>query len=137
MANTRYQAKLMGVTPVNMVPLNPLVSALILLQARLRGLTARVPPLLGFYGKYYVIQGALAANLTWLAIVVVLFSAISAFYYLRIVAAMYFGEPAGEPARIPSRFFGVGIGLMVLGTLVLGVLSGPILDLARQWYLSL
>ena len=50
---------------------------------------------------------------------------------------MYFGEAESNPARIPSRFFGVGIGVMVVGTLVLGVLSGPILDLARQWYLSL
>ncbi len=47
MRNTRYQARLMGVTPVTMVPLNPLVSALTLLQAKLHGLTARVPPLLG------------------------------------------------------------------------------------------
>jgi hypothetical protein len=47
MSNTRYQARLMGVTPVAMVPLNPLVSALTLLQAKLHGLTARVPPLLG------------------------------------------------------------------------------------------
>lgn len=47
MANTRYQARLMGVTPVMMVPLNPLASAFTLLQAKLRGLTARVPPLLG------------------------------------------------------------------------------------------
>ncbi len=47
MTNTRYQARLMGVTPVMMVPLNPLVSAFTLLQAKLRGLTARVPPLLG------------------------------------------------------------------------------------------
>ena len=47
MANTRYQARLMGVIPVRMVPLNPLVSAVTLLQARLHGLNARVPPLLG------------------------------------------------------------------------------------------
>jgi hypothetical protein len=46
-ANTRYQARLMGVTPVRMVPLNPLVSALTLLQAGLHGLSARIPPLLG------------------------------------------------------------------------------------------
>jgi NADH-quinone oxidoreductase subunit N len=96
-----------------------------------------VPPLLGFYGKYYVIQAALAANLTWLAIVVVLFSAISAFYYLRLVAAMYFGAPDEQPARVPARFFGVGLVAMTLATLTLGILSGPILDLARQWYLSL
>ena len=47
MTNTRHQARLMGVTPVTMVPLAPLVSAFTLLQAKLRGLTARVPPLLG------------------------------------------------------------------------------------------
>jgi len=47
MTNTRYQARLMGGTPVMMVPLNPLVSAFTLLQAKLHGLTARVPPLLG------------------------------------------------------------------------------------------
>jgi len=47
MTNTRYQARLMGVTPVTMVPLNPIVSAATLFWARLRGLKARVPPLLG------------------------------------------------------------------------------------------
>jgi hypothetical protein len=47
MTNTRYQARLMGVTPAKMVPLNPLRSALALLDARLHGLQARVPPLLG------------------------------------------------------------------------------------------
>lgn len=48
MANTRHQARLMGVMPVRMVPLHPLVSALTLLQAKLHGLHARVPPLLDF-----------------------------------------------------------------------------------------
>jgi len=47
MANTRFQARLMGVTPVRMVPLNPILSALTLANARLHGLRARVPPLLG------------------------------------------------------------------------------------------
>jgi uncharacterized protein (DUF362 family) len=47
MANTRYQARLMGVTPLRLVPLNPLLSTSLLLQARLHGLTARVPPPLG------------------------------------------------------------------------------------------
>ena len=47
MLNTTYQARLTGVTPVKMVPLNPVLSALLLLQAKLHGLTSRVPPLLG------------------------------------------------------------------------------------------
>jgi uncharacterized protein (DUF362 family) len=48
MANTRYQARLMGVQPVRLVPLHPAASAFTLLQARLHGLQARVPPLLDF-----------------------------------------------------------------------------------------
>jgi len=47
MTNTRYQARLMGVTPVRMVPGNPLGAAVTLLRARLHRLTARVPPLMG------------------------------------------------------------------------------------------
>jgi uncharacterized protein (DUF362 family) len=47
MLNTTYQARLSGITPIKMVPLNPLASAWLLLQAKLHGLTARVPPLLG------------------------------------------------------------------------------------------
>jgi uncharacterized protein (DUF362 family) len=47
MLYTTYQARLSGITPVKMVPLNPIVSAWLLLQAKLHGLTARVPPLLG------------------------------------------------------------------------------------------
>lgn len=47
MLNTTYQARLSGVTPTQMVPLNPMLASWLLLRARLRGLTARVPPLLG------------------------------------------------------------------------------------------
>jgi hypothetical protein len=47
MTHTRYQTRLMGVTPVKMVPGNPLGAALTLLRAKLQRLTARVPPLLG------------------------------------------------------------------------------------------
>ncbi|MGN6565543.1 MAG: NADH-quinone oxidoreductase subunit N [Thermomicrobiales bacterium] len=96
-----------------------------------------VPPLIGFYGKYYIILAAIQAGLTWLAVVVVIFSAISAYFYLRVVAAMYFGQPEGEPARVSTRFFGVGVFAMVAGTLLLGIFSGPIIDFARQWYISL
>jgi NADH-quinone oxidoreductase subunit N len=96
-----------------------------------------VPPLLGFAAKYYIIVAAIDAGYIWLAVVVVLLSAVSAYFYLRVVAAMYFGEPAGAPRRLPARFFGFGVAAMAAATIVLGVLSGPILDLARQWYLSL
>ena len=60
-----------------------------------------VPPLLGFYAKYYVILAAIDADLLWLAIAVVLLSAVSAFFYLRVVAVMYFSEPERIAARRP------------------------------------
>jgi NADH-quinone oxidoreductase subunit N len=53
---------------------------------------AGVPPLVGFFGKFYVLRAAYDAGLAWLAIAGVIASVIGAFYYLRIVFYMYFGE---------------------------------------------
>ena len=57
---------------------------------------AGVPPLLGFFGKLYVLRAAYEGGLAWLAVAGVIASVIGAFYYLRIVFYMYFGEE-GEP----------------------------------------
>ncbi len=53
---------------------------------------AGVPPLVGFFGKYFVLRAAVEGGLTWLAVAGVIASVIGAFYYLRIVYIMYFGE---------------------------------------------
>ncbi len=53
---------------------------------------AGVPPLVGFFGKFYVLRAAYDAGLAWLAIAGVIASVIGAFYYLRIVFFMYFGQ---------------------------------------------
>ena len=87
---------------------------------------AGVPPMLGFFGKFMVLQAAFDAGLAWLAILGVVASVIGAFYYLRIVYYMYFGEEVEgvETNRSPVllAFFVVGAGLMVVGTLTtLGV----------------
>jgi NADH-quinone oxidoreductase subunit N len=57
---------------------------------------AGVPPMLGFFGKLYVLRAAYDAGLAWLAIAGVIASVIGAFYYLRIVFYMYFGENQAE-----------------------------------------
>lgn len=57
---------------------------------------AGVPPMLGFFGKLYVLRAAYDAGLAWLAIAGVVASVIGAFYYLRIVYYMYFGEDRSE-----------------------------------------
>ncbi|MEO1136410.1 MAG: NADH-quinone oxidoreductase subunit N, partial [Pseudomonadota bacterium] len=55
---------------------------------------AGVPPTAGFFGKWYVFLAAVDAGLIWLAVAGVIASAVSAFYYLRIVWFMWFDEPA-------------------------------------------
>jgi len=62
--------------------------ALLVLMFSLAG----VPPLVGFFGKFYVLKAAVDANLTWLAVAGAIASVIGAFYYLRIVYLMYFGD---------------------------------------------
>ncbi|MFV1528977.1 MULTISPECIES: NADH-quinone oxidoreductase subunit NuoN [unclassified Phaeobacter] len=57
---------------------------------------AGVPPMLGFFGKLYVLNAAYQADMAWLAIAGVIASVIGAFYYLRIVYYMYFGEEGEE-----------------------------------------
>lgn len=92
-----------------------------------------VPPLLGFYAKYYVILAAIDADLLWLALAVVVLSAVSAFYYLRIVAVMYFNEPEVIPRTSTTTLLNIAIAGMVIATLGLGLFSDPIVDLADRW----
>ena len=63
---------------------------------------AGVPPMLGFFGKFYVLRAAYDAGLAWLAIAGVVASVIGAFYYLRIVYYMYFGEEGEDLDRSTS-----------------------------------
>ena len=63
---------------------------------------AGIPPTVGFYAKFAVIQAAVDAGFIWLAVVAVLASLIGAFYYLRIVKLMYFDEPT-DTAPIEAR----------------------------------
>ncbi|MFP3920655.1 MAG: NADH-quinone oxidoreductase subunit NuoN [Dichotomicrobium sp.] len=55
---------------------------------------AGIPPLAGFFAKFYVFAAAVNAGLSWLAVIGVVASVIAAFYYLRVVKVMYFDEPA-------------------------------------------
>jgi NADH-quinone oxidoreductase subunit N len=95
-----------------------------------------MPPLIGFYAKYYVILALIEAGHLWLAIAIVIMSAVSAFFYLRVVAVMYFNEPAGAWQAARTPMLGVGLAVMALGNLALGLFSGPVLDLAQRWALA-
>jgi len=81
---------------------------------------AGVPPLVGFFGKFYVLRAAYDANMAWLAVAGVVASVIGAFYYIRIVYFMYFGELSEpldvNPARRLHIILVVSAALMIAGT---------------------
>ena len=81
---------------------------------------AGVPPMLGFFGKLYVLRAAYDAGLVWLVIAVVIASVIGAYYYLRIVFYMYFGEEQSEQldnsgGRLLGGFLVASAVIMVVG----------------------
>ncbi len=78
---------------------------------------AGIPPLAGFFGKYFVFLAAIQANLYALAVIGVIASVVGAYYYLRIVKIMYFDEPADNFDDMPAEIrFVVGVsGVFVLG----------------------
>jgi NADH-quinone oxidoreductase subunit N len=87
----------------------------------------------GFFAKFYVLSAALKSNLVGLAIILVLNSAVGAYYYLRIIVMMYMREPRGEVPVAPVPLAaGLAIAVCVLLTLYLGVLPGRVLDYASQ-----
>ncbi|WP_116597233.1 NADH-quinone oxidoreductase subunit NuoN [Primorskyibacter marinus] len=90
---------------------------------------AGVPPLVGFFGKLYVLRAAYEGGLAWLAVAGVVASVIGAFYYLRIVFYMYFGEETddaldGGQSAILSGFLMVSAAIMLLGVVNLFGIEG-------------
>lgn len=83
---------------------------------------AGVPPLAGFFAKFFVFSAAVQGGWSWLAAVAMLNSAIGAYYYLRITVSMYFGEPTAATVVEPRRNWPATAGLWV--ALALTILLG-------------
>lgn len=97
---------------------------------------AGIPPLFGFWPKFLVFDAAVRADLTWLAAVGIATSAISAFYYLKIVKTMYFDDPApayGRTSDVPQAVLLVAAALFVspLGYLAIPFIQ-PLADNAAR-----
>jgi NADH-quinone oxidoreductase subunit N len=90
---------------------------------------AGVPPLVGFFGKFYVLRAAYDAGLVWLAIAGVIASVIGAFYYLRIVYFMYFGEERegldGGKSAMLSGMLMASAAIMLVGVVNLFGIEAP------------
>jgi NADH-quinone oxidoreductase subunit N len=111
-----------------------LAAALALFLVSLIGL----PVSAGFIGKLYLFKAAVGAGYTWLAVVGVLMSVVSAFYYLRVVVAMYMESPVGDDVwatlGLGERLALAAQAAIVLG---LGLFPDPLVRAARAAALSL
>jgi len=94
-----------------------------------------VPPTLGFVGKFFLFQTVIDGGFIWLAIIGVLTSLISAFYYLRVIVIMYMQE--GEPIVRQEPWLCLTAYSAGIGIVVLSILSAPLLDWAYQAILEL
>jgi NADH-quinone oxidoreductase subunit N len=94
---------------------------------------AGMPPTAGFVGKFYLFSGAIKAGYIWLAIIGVLNSAASVYYYLRVMVYMYMKEPTEEFdwLKVTPPIM-LSIALSVAGVLLPGVVPSYLLNLAQQ-----
>lgn len=91
-----------------------------------------IPPTAGFIGKFAIFSAAIDAGYTALALIIVTASVISAFYYLKVVVAMYMRSASDEPAFTPvAGMATVALVVAVLGVTWLGVFPGDWIELAR------
>ena len=94
---------------------------------------AGVPPLAGFFAKFYAFSATVAAGYTSLVIIAVIMSAVSMYYYLRVTVVMYMKPaPADQPAGEPLGPIAIVIALMASGVLLAGIFSRPLLALAAE-----
>jgi NADH-quinone oxidoreductase subunit N len=107
---------------------HPLASALMLIF--MFSLTG-IPPTAGFIGKFYLFMAAVNAGYTWLALVAVIFSAISAYFYLRIVMYMYMRDPKVELTLSTSVTTGLTLAVTVLAVLLIGIVPSNVISMAR------
>ena len=104
---------------------DPWMAGLVLcVMASLAGL----PPFLGFWAKLAVLRAALDGGMLWLALVGVVFAVVGAYYYLRVVKAMYFDAPEADvtPGRA-SRPLRIVFGVNALSLLALGLAWNPLM----------
>lgn len=90
-----------------------------------------IPPTAGFIGKFYLFVSAVNAGYTWLVVIAVFFSAISAYFYLRVVMYMYMREPKAEAEASASAPLNLALAIAAAAVLVIGVLPSWLISIAR------
>lgn len=92
---------------------------------------AGLPPMAGFFAKFYLFAAAYQAGLVWLVVLGLINSAISLFYYVWVIRQMYLVAPSDEePVRFPATAF-ASLVVAVVAVLALGIFSDPFVSFAR------
>lgn len=89
---------------------------------------AGIPPLAGFIGKFYVFSAAIEAGLITLAVAAAINSAIAAFYYFKIVKAMYLTNSEDESPIPNTAPLWIALSLMLVGTVIVGIFPAPFIS---------
>ena len=90
---------------------------------------AGVPPFLGFWAKWSVLREVVAADMTWLAVVAVIFSIIGVFYYLRVIRMMYFEKAQAAEPVVAGSEMRMMVSVNALAILALGIYPSGLLAL--------
>lgn len=96
-----------------------------------------IPPLAGFYGKYYIFLAILSEGYYWLAVFAAIYVAVSAFYYFRVIRACLLLKEGDQPARFDMNFgTRAALAACALLTVLIGVYPQPFIDLAGESVLA-
>jgi len=107
---------------------HPLAAALMLVF--MFSLTG-IPPTGGFMGKFYLFMAVIQAGYTWLAVVAVVFSAISAYFYLRVVMLMYMKDPKETVSLSVSPALGLTLIIALVMVIAMGIMPAKFVGFAR------
>jgi NADH-quinone oxidoreductase subunit N len=94
-----------------------------------------LPVTAGFFGKFYVFKAAVNSHLIWLAVLMALNSIIGAYYYLKVIVAMYMREPAEDSATAQIAFpatVNIVLAISVIGTVYFGLFPNQALRLLLE-----
>jgi len=92
---------------------------------------AGIPPTAGFMAKFVLFSSTIQAGMTWLAVIAILNSALSLFYYARLVKYMYFMPPEGKKVSIPLPY-AAALLVAVAGVLAMGLWPEPFVEMAMK-----
>jgi NADH-quinone oxidoreductase subunit N len=90
-----------------------------------------IPATSGFIGKWYLFSATLEAGFGWLAVLAIVNSAVSLYYYMRVVVKMYMSAPASDVPYALTPAVALAVVLAVAGTLIIGLYPQPVLALVE------